>query len=143
MTAKRPTNRRGLAIVPALVCLVLVTMLCALMLKQAHTRRVLAGDEERRMQAEWLAESGLARASARLSAKPGYRGETWEIPPRALGGASAARVSIVVEPVEDPSGRRRARVVVRADYPGGDDHRARQSKHLIVELRPDTPGGPT
>jgi hypothetical protein len=143
MTTKRPTNRKGGAIVPALVCLVLVTMLCALMLKQAHTRRVLAGDEARRMQAEWLVESGLARASARLSAEPSYRGETWEIPARSLGGPSAARVTIVVEPVQAPPGRRRARVVVQADYPSGEDHRARQSKHLIVELRPETPGGPT
>ena len=86
MTPNRRPTARGLAIVPALVCLVLVTMLCAAMLKLAHAQRGATRDEERRMQAEWLAESGAARASARLAADAGYRGETWDVPAAALGG---------------------------------------------------------
>ena len=139
MIARRP-DRRGLAIVPALVCLVLVTLLCGVMLKQAHLGRSLVRDEERRMQAEWLVESGLARASAKLGADRGYRGETWEVPAKALEGASPGLVKIVVEAIENQPGRRRVGVV--ADFPGGDDHRARMSKHLIVDLEPETSGGP-
>lgn len=139
MTWNRP-RRRGLALVPALACLVLVTMLCGAMLKLVQTHRGAARDEERRMQAEWLAESGAARASARLAADDSYKGETWDIPTATLDGAG--RVTIVVEAVEKAPGRRRVRV--EADYPSGDDaHRARQSKQWTVDLRPENPGGPS
>lgn len=140
MTAK-PTARRGLAIVPALVCLVLVTLLCGAMLRQAHTQRGLARDEQRRMQAEWLAESGLARASARLAADPGYQGETWEIPARALGGPSSGVVRIKVVPGGGRPTRRRVRV--EADFPREDVHRARLSKQLTIDLEPENKGGPS
>ena len=139
MTRKR-TRRKGLVIIPALVCLLLVTLLCGAMLKLAKTRRDVARDEERRMQAEWLAESGLSRASARLAADGGYRGETWDVPARALGGELTGRVTIAVVPDKDRPGRRSVRV--EADYPPGPD-RARQSKHTIVDLRTENPGGPS
>ena len=140
MTSKRPA-RRGLALVPALVCLLLVTMLCAGMLRLSRTRRGVARDEERRVQAEWLAESGAARASARLSADGGYRGETWEIPARDLGETAAGRVTIVVKTVEKSPGLRRVRV--ESEYPSGVSHRAKQSKDLILDLRPESSGGPS
>ena len=94
------------------------------------------------MQAEWLAESGAARASARLQADNAYHGETWDVPASALGGRDEGRVTIVVEPLKDSPGSRRVRV--EADYPRGDvDHyRARHSKHFHVDLRPETSGGP-
>lgn len=141
MTMKKRPARRGLAIVPALVCLVLVTMLCGVMLRQAHTQRGLARDEQRRMQAEWLAESALARASARLAADRGYKGEAGEIPARALGGPDSGFVKITVVPAEGRAGRRRVRV--EADYPRGDEHRARLTKHLTIDLEPENPGGPS
>src|SRR5690349_20928940 len=109
MTLNR-SQRRGLAIAPALVCLVLVTMVAAAMLKLAHTQRGALRDEERRMQAEWLAESGAARASARLQADNAYHGETWDVPSSALGGRDAGRVTIHVEPIKDSPGSRRVRV---------------------------------
>ena len=133
MTAKRRPARKGLAIVPALVCLLLVTMLCAAMLKQSRTRRDALRDEQRRMQAEWLAESGADRASARLSIDPDYRGETWEIPAGALGGGLPGRVTIAVEADKDRPRRRRVRV--EADYPPGVENRARQRTVRTVELR--------
>jgi hypothetical protein len=139
MRPKRP-RRAGLAIIPALVCIVLVTLLCGSLLKQALTVRNLVRTEERRMQAEWLAESGLGRARARLEADPRYQGETWDVPAESLGGRATGVVRITVEPVENQSGRRRLRV--EADYPRGEETRARQTKTLTVDFRPDTPGGP-
>jgi Tfp pilus assembly protein PilX len=140
MNANRP-DRRGLMIIPALVCLVIVALLCSILLKQVHTQRGQVRWEERRMQAEWLAESGLARAAARLAANRGYKGETWEIPAKALAATSDGVVQISVEAIENQPARRRVRVV--ADYPRADDRRARQSKHLIVNLGPETSGGPS
>lgn len=132
MTAQRRPARKGLAIVPALVCLLLVTMLCAALLKQSRTRRLAARDEQRRMQAEWLAESGADRASARLSIDPDYRGETWEIAAGNLGGLPG-RVTIAVEADKDHPGRRHVRV--NANYPPGVENRATQRTQRTVELQ--------
>jgi len=134
-------QRRGLAIIPAMVCLLLVTLLCGVMLSQAHTRRGVISQEERRMQAEWLAESALARASARLTADRGYRGETWDVPAGALDGTDAGSVTIAVEAEKGRPGRRRVRV--EADYPRDAARRARYSKHLTIELGPETTEGPS
>jgi hypothetical protein len=142
MTPRRP-DRRGLAIIPALVCLLLVTLLSGLLLRQVTTRRATARSEERRMQAEWLAESGLARASARMAAEHGYRGETWEVAPEALGGgAGVVRITVDAGDREGRSARDRFLIRVEADYPRDDVRRARASKTLTIDLGPETPGGP-
>ncbi len=93
------------------------------------------------MQAEWLAESALARASARLTADRGYRGETWDVPAGALDGTDAGSVTIAVEAEKGRPGRRRVRV--EADYPRDAARRARYSKHLTIELGPETTEGPS
>jgi hypothetical protein len=95
------------------------------------------------MQADWLAESGLARASARLAAEKGYRGETWEVAPEALGGsAGVVRIAVDSEDREGRPARGRFLVRVEADYPRDDVRRARTSKTLTIDLGPETPGGP-
>jgi hypothetical protein len=146
-------------VVPALVCLVLATLLCGVLLRQSAARRRSMRVEERRMQAEWLAESGLARARSRLAASHNYTGETWTIPATALGAAERRAdeggvVTIRVGPVDGQPSRRLVRV--EATYPRAGDDRARQSKALTLELkpeperererepepRPETPGGP-
>ena len=86
--------------------------------------------------AEAQAEDTL-RASARQDADRLYKGETWEIPAGELG-VQAAVVRITVEPVNDRPARRRVRV--ESDYPRGDVPRARMSKTLTFELKPETPG---
>jgi Tfp pilus assembly protein PilX len=132
-------RRRGLAIVPALACLVVVVLFCGILVRQVSTHRALVRDEERRMQAEWLADSALARASARLAADRSYKGETWDLAAADLGGqAGVARIT--VETVADQATRRRVRV--EADFPREGDLRARSSKTLTVDLGPERPGGP-
>ena len=135
----RPT-RRGLSSIPAMVCLVLVTLLSGVLLKQVRMQRNAVRDEERRSQADWLAESGLARASAKLAADPKYAGETWAPPAEALGGRKG-EVRITLDDVKDRPGARRVRV--QADFPLGDERRARQTKTLIIDLGPGEPGGPS
>src|SRR5262245_58154980 len=137
MTRNRP-KRRGLAIIPALVCLVLVTIFCGALMRQVTTHRGALRDEERRMQAEWLAESGAARAAARLTADHAYEGETWNVSAADLGGEAAA-VNIVVEPIADQPTRRLIRV--EADFPHADERRARSSKTLTVDFGIERPGG--
>lgn len=133
-------RRRGLALVPALACLVVVILFCGVLVRQVATHRALVRDEERRVQVEWLAESALARASARLTAdRGGYKGETWNIAAADLGG-QAGVVRITVETVANQAARRRVRV--QADFPRDAELRARATKTLTVDLGPERPGGP-
>jgi hypothetical protein len=97
-----------------------------------------------RVQADWLAESALERAAARLAADASYQGETWtlaavEFAGRRGGQAREAnvlpsagdggRVLIRVEPAAGPPDRRR--VHVEADYSSG---RARQTRDITMTL---------
>jgi type II secretory pathway component PulK len=80
--------------VAALVCLLVMTLICGSLLRTIQTQRALVRSEERRLQADWLAESGLERAYARLANDPAYRGETWTLPADQIGGTDAGSVTI-------------------------------------------------
>jgi Tfp pilus assembly protein PilV len=131
-------RRRGLVMFAVLVCLVLIAMISGVLLKVAAAQRETLRIEERRLQAEWLVESGLERAVARLSQSADYKGETWELSADDLGGPAPGLVKIEVKTIESQPTRRRVRV--QADYPRGADRRARQSKELTVGISPPNPG---
>ncbi len=136
MTPGGRRKPRGVAIVPVLVCFVLVMMITGVLLQLVRTERLQSQGEERRLQAEWLAEAGLERASARLARNRQYKGETWDIAAEDLGGRDAGLVTIVVEtPKNEPTHRL---VTVEADYPVEPERRARQRRSLAIELGPET-----
>ena len=94
--------RRGMTVVAVLVCLLVMMLLGAALLKLALAEREQQPRSERRLQAEWLVESGLERARARLAADASYAGETWPLSAADLGLPEAS---------ETGSGReRRSRV---------------------------------
>lgn len=127
--------RRGAITVFVLVCLVAITMVCGVLLRIGLTERQRIRAEERRLQAEWLVESGLERAAVRINeSKGGYQGETWEISAAELGGRDAGRVTIAVEASKEEPGRRQVRV--QADYPRDATARVRLSKALTVAIEP-------
>jgi hypothetical protein len=82
-----------------------------------------------RAQAQWLAESGVQRAAARLRAAADYRGETWEIPADLLGSGHPAAVTIEVRTTAGDPSRRELHVVSR--YPA-DGTRAATCERTIV-----------
>jgi hypothetical protein len=126
-------RRSGSIAIAVMVCLVAITLISGVLIREGQAGRAVVRDEERRLQAEWLAESGLSRAAARLAEGRDYPGETWEIPAEAIGGGEPAVVTIAVEiPAGQPD---RRSVRVRADYPRGD-HRARVSKRVVIDLGP-------
>ncbi len=146
------TPRRGMMIVAVLVCLVVVMLLAAALLRVALAERDGNRNLERRLQAEWLVESGLERARARLAADRGYTGETWPIAAAGLGleepseptgkavnieGACAV-VTISVDRTPGAGGR--ARVRVQADYPRDGPRRARHSEERFIDLEPQKTG---
>ena len=80
---------RGITVVAVLVCLIIITMVGLAMLKLGRAQHDQVRTFERRLQAEWLAESGMERALARLASDGSYRGEIWSI--------SAARNAVIPE----------------------------------------------
>jgi hypothetical protein len=126
------SSRRGLVSVAVLIGLIIIGLICAGLLKVALARRSEVGSEERRLQTEWLAESGLERAWSRLATSGDYSGETWEIPTADFGNRGAARVVIEIARVADQADHRKVRVQV--DYPIGSNLRTRQTREIILKI---------
>jgi Tfp pilus assembly protein PilX len=134
----RQNNRRGAVLVAVLVCLIVITIVCGTLLKQGLGARSQLKAEERRLQARWLAESGLERAAARLESEISYAGETWNPSPDSLGGTWPGQVTISVSRVDDHPNQRL--VQVHADYPSGATYRARQHTQAVIELHSEPSG---
>jgi hypothetical protein len=123
--------RRGMLAIALLICLIVLTIIAGVLLRAGVAQRDEVRAQERRLQAEWLAEAGLRRALARLDADPGYAGETWQVDARALDSSDAATVAIAVErPPGDPKSRT---IRVQADYPRDPPHRARRSRQTTIQ----------
>src|SRR4051812_23678064 len=86
--------RCGAVVVVVLICLMLIVLIGGTLLRTGLVQRRQLRMEERKLQAEWLAESGLERAAARLAEDPAYRGETRKILAADLGGPWSGTVII-------------------------------------------------
>jgi hypothetical protein len=152
MIASRTRNaRRGLTVVAVLMCLIVLTLIGAALLKLGLVRRQINRDFEIRLQAEWLLESGVDRALAR-AAEPDYKGETWRIGTADLGlperseqqngrvEASVAAAIVTISVDQPGTQARHRRIRVHADYPLGGTHPSRRSQELLVDLEPTKPG---
>jgi hypothetical protein len=155
---KRPApnkRSRGLTVIAVIVCLILITLISLAMLKLGLAQHTQVRAQEHRLQAEWLAESGMQRALAALARDREYAGETWPIQARDLSlpeapvpdGAvveHASPAAIVLITVERPPGFPDRRLIhVRADFPPDAPRRARHSKQRLIDLHPDNPGAPS
>ena len=124
--------RRGAVLVVVLVCLAVAAAMFVVLVKLAAAGRQSMQAQCWRMQAQWLAESGLERAAARLAADAKYTNETWTIAAEELGGDAAGVVRIRAEAVADQPNRRL--VSVEADYPDDPQHRVRCNKQIVVDV---------
>jgi hypothetical protein len=125
-------TRRGMVLVLVLVCLAVAASLIVVAVRRALVADRSAQAGQQNLQAAWLADSGVERASARLTADPGYTGETWNIPAAELDGRHPAKVVIAVRPAADRPQRRIVRV--EADFPDHPQFRARFNKEIVVDL---------
>ena len=121
---KHSSDRRGAALIAAIVTLAIVASLALTMIRStliARANRQTAAD---RLQAAWLAEAGVERAAARAADDEEYSGETWEVPPEALGGR-AAKVEIEITKKEE------TRIIrATATFPKEGTKRARWEKEV-------------
>lgn len=136
--------RAGTVLLFAMVALLLVSVIGAGLVKTALMQRRQARREQNRAQSQWLAESGAARAAAMLAGNPGYKGETWNVSAKELGGRKPGRVVIAVAAVSGQPRRRRVTVV--ADFPWDGlpirpawPQRSRTTKSVDISLKQPTP----
>lgn len=131
----RAAPRRGAVLMIVIVCVVVAAAICGLLLRMAVLGRSSADAQHRRAQAQWLAESGIERAVARLAQDPRYSGETWTLAPEELPRGGLVR--IVIQPPLDhaakgaPAGRRLVRV--EAQYPNDPTYSCRCTKEIAVQ----------
>ncbi len=111
-------QRRGTITFAVLVCLVVLSLISASLLKLARAQRRAILRQESALQADSLAASGFRLALARIAADPGYKGETWTITPAALGTDGSGVVKIDVTPGKDDNQEQERRVSIRAEYRG-------------------------
>lgn len=130
----RPSpRRRGVALIVALVVLALVSGFVAVWLSAALRQRRLLRFQEQRLQALLLAESGLERARARLTADPTFQGETWA--PRSIVDENKQLGAVVlrVQPTKAGEG---LQITAIATVPGAGPPAA--TVELVREFTPST-----
>ena len=129
----RPPARRrlrGAVVLIVLAALVVASAVLVSIARLAVADRTAWRAETWRMQASWLAESGLDRAAARLQADADYRGEIWTVAAGDFDGRQGGRITIAVDSVADRPRQRRVRV--EADYPDDPHDRARQTREAVL-----------
>ena len=127
------SRRRGAILVAVMVCLLLVSLIGASLIRLGLTQYEQTRWDELQLQAAWLADSGVERAVAKLGQDTGYDGETWQVSLVHRGKESQASVQIQVQPIQGQPTQRR--VTVAATYPAEGKRRAKVSKTQIVELK--------
>ena len=130
---RRLRCHHGAALIVVLIGMTVATMIFLSVLKLIAVQRQSVELQTRQIQAGWLAESAVQRACARLSTEANYRGETWNISARDIGGRDGAAIVIRVDDVPGKPNRRT--VHVEADYPDDPYQRARQSREVIVPMK--------
>ena len=126
----QPSPRRGSTLIFAFVALLIVSMLGASLIRTVTLSRQQLQRETLHTQAVLLAESGAARAIARLNASSDYTGETWSVPAEQLTTGRTASVLIIVAPVA--AHPEQALIAATAEYPQGSPTAIRITKRITV-----------
>jgi type II secretory pathway component PulK len=126
-------KRYGMVLILMLGCLAVATALLVVGVKLAVLSHRAAQDCEHGVQAQWLAESAVERAAAKLAADAAYAGETWLIPAKELGGDESGVVKISINAIPQRTNGRL--VKVEADFPDDPLAHARCSKEITLELK--------
>jgi len=127
-----------MALIVVLIGMAMATMVFLAVLKLIAVERQAVELQSRQIQAGWLAESAVQRASARLAAAANYRGETWNISAQDIGGRDGAAIVIRVDEIPGKPDRRKVHVeaaLFLSNRPNDPNQQARQSRELIVSLK--------
>jgi len=131
--AQRQPRKQGAVLVCVIVCLAVVTLLLAGMLKRTLLTRRQIRTERHARQTEWLVQAGAERAAFRLAGDAEYTGEMWPLAADAIVGTDPGVVSISV----NRDSTNRASVQVVAEYPSGTVASIRRTRKFLIDLPQD------
>ena len=132
---RRARPKKGIVMVVALVCLLIVmAMLGQMLLGVVRSGRQLHRERDRR-QCELLLQAGMERAAYRLAEEPEYSGETWAVESADILGQGAGEVTIERKADENAAA---VRLLVTAEYPTGSEHSVRRSRSLLLPTKQHT-----
>ena len=116
----------------SLVCLSVVLLLSAAIVRNLvfHQRQTRA--DQQRLQAMWLAESAVDRAYAALRLSPEFTHAVWQVELTGAHGPETGVAEISVE--SDSSSSRQRRIHIVARWPDDPLHRSVHRKDLIINL---------
>lgn len=124
--------RRGAVLAALLICLLLVMLVSAALVRGLVVQHRLVRSESQRLQAIWLAESAVDRAIVKLRSDAGYAGETWAVsfgePADKPGGVAVIRVEAVEGAAEQRT------ITIEARWPDDPVFRVLEQRQLIVDL---------
>ena len=132
----RSSRPRGAVLAVVMVAILVILIIGTSMIRLGWLQRRQTTIEERRAQAQWLAESGLERAWAMLQKSADYQGETWKIPSAELGGRGDGVVTISIGPAPGKAGQFSVRAA--SEYPMNVTFSAQITKVVLMD-RPATP----
>jgi hypothetical protein len=133
--SNKPARRSGAALLLVVIAIVVSAMIVGTLAQMAISQHRQIRREHDRIQTQWLIESGLDRAAARLTRDAGYTGEEWRID---LDARPAARTGLVTIRVDTPQGDpQHRRVAVHAEFPAGALHRTRLHSEQVWTLAVD------
>jgi hypothetical protein len=129
-------ERRGVVLVAALVCLLVVmALLGSLLLGTLRTSRQFHVERDLR-QCELLLQAGVDRAAFRLAKEAGYRGETWTLSAASVAGTGDGQVTVEVIRTADAAQRQ---LGVVAEYPVGGERSIRRSRTILIRSQTPQP----
>ena len=124
-------QRRGAILAVALATLLVVTLLAGVVFRGYLQNHRQLRREQQQAQAQWLADSAVARALAQRKLDATYVGETWQVElPRVTGEATAGVATIKVEPTDDQ--RPALRIEVESHFPSDDPQGIRARRLLTI-----------
>ena len=127
-------RRRGSLVMILIICLVLISVLGASLVRVGLSQRKQSRRESDRLQATWLAEAGVERAAAKLRLDAAYSGEEWELTKDQITDKFAGSVNIKVS--SDEANANRRIISVTATYPTAATLQSRTSKEIGIDLTP-------
>lgn len=123
---------QGTVLIAALLCLLVVMLLCASIARSMVTRQRVTRLAERQAQCFWLMESAAMRAAVQARSDPAYIGEPWRVSV-SLGGRTVQGVAdIEVEAAAEDANERRIRIHAR--WPDDPVERVTRRKEFTIQL---------
>jgi type II secretory pathway component PulK len=117
-------------LVAAIVCLLVAMLVGAGLVRSLAVQHRVSRDEQRHLQALWLAESAVQRAWVRCENDAAYEGETWQVKLRSASGLRTAKVVIEVSGQDNQSDGRRVRI--EAIWPDDPLYRSVRHREFVI-----------